>query len=483
MLLFSTLLSIKSTMQADDFIRLIIEWNQSSPHASNIIPNIKWNGEHTIRFGNEKLWLHILELQTATEHSIAARYQKVDENGAIWTTDYVMNFKTCKMSIRLDRTYLEEAVQIDGEFSTPHFITMLIMAGYLENDGILPIGRMPIIDESLDIHDLMKVLTGDRGRKLPLVYISKKLDGTFPLDVALLASRLKGVAHVCVEGHCSLHEKAAKIVEFGPVLESLYSVAEGNVKVWYPGHERSVVYRYHETADNHKLLMEKIIRAIIQYSNIQEIDSCYTWAGVEKAQLLYELNAKHEELQRVRASQENTEELNMLLSLYDEEMQQWKQRLNVMMDEKERLADENKRLKLKLNETDGVPLLIMGEEQEFYTGEIKDMILSELSKSRELLAENCRRADIIKDVVQTNGYEELAEQRMEQLRAVMKTYDGMSKKTRKILQALGFIITEEGKHYKLTYYNDERYVVTLAKTPSDARAGKNNISFIKNKVY
>ena len=39
---------------------------------------------------------------------------------------------------------------------------------------------------------------------------------------------------------------------------------------------------------------------------------------------------------------------------------------------------------------------------------------------------------------------------------------------------LGFEITEDGKHYKVTYYGDDRYHTVFAKTPSDGRSGKNN---------
>jgi ribonuclease BN (tRNA processing enzyme) len=41
------------------------------------------------------------------------------------------------------------------------------------------------------------------------------------------------------------------------------------------------------------------------------------------------------------------------------------------------------------------------------------------------------------------------------------------------LQELGFEITEDGKHYKLTYYGDNRYFTSVAKTPSDNRTGNN----------
>lgn len=48
---------------------------------------------------------------------------------------------------------------------------------------------------------------------------------------------------------------------------------------------------------------------------------------------------------------------------------------------------------------------------------------------------------------------------------------------------MGFRITSEGKHHKLTYYNDDRYIVTMSKSGSDWRGGDNLISEIKTRVY
>jgi hypothetical protein len=55
----------------------------------------------------------------------------------------------------------------------------------------------------------------------------------------------------------------------------------------------------------------------------------------------------------------------------------------------------------------------------------------------------------------------------------------MDAKTRKSLQDFGFGIEEDGKHYRMTYFGDDRYNTTVAKTPSDARAGKNIARYIE----
>lgn len=133
MLLFSTLLDINKTMTKDAFIQLVIEWNQESPHENNIIPDMIWNGKRNIRFGADGLWLDIEEYRN--ENIIAVRYEKKEGDGAIWDTDYVMNFNSMKMAVRLDRSYTSDALNTDPKFSTSHFITLLIERGYIKKDS------------------------------------------------------------------------------------------------------------------------------------------------------------------------------------------------------------------------------------------------------------------------------------------------------------------------------------------------------------
>lgn len=123
MLLFSTVLSINDTLSKDDFICLAIEWNQGSPHEENVIPGMVWNGERNIRYGSDSLWLAIEEYRN--QNTIAIRYEKAETDGVVWDTDYVMNFNDMKMSVRLDRSYLDSALTVESGFSTPHFISLL----------------------------------------------------------------------------------------------------------------------------------------------------------------------------------------------------------------------------------------------------------------------------------------------------------------------------------------------------------------------
>ena len=130
-------------MSKDDFIRLAIEWNQGSPHKENVIPGLVWNGERNIRYGDDSLWLAIEEYRN--QNTIAIRYEKTETDGVVWDTDYVMNFNDMKMSVRLDRSYLESALTVESGFSTPHFISLLVEKGYIKDDNNLPVSNRPVI--------------------------------------------------------------------------------------------------------------------------------------------------------------------------------------------------------------------------------------------------------------------------------------------------------------------------------------------------
>lgn len=197
MLLYSTTLRIKDTLTKDGFVQLVIQWNQSSPHADNVIPDVNWNGERNIRFGNESLWLAIEEYRN--KNIIAVRFEKREEDGAIWDTDYIMNFDSMKMTIQLDRGYTEDAQMEDLQFSTPHFISMLIDGGYLMEDNRLSILRQAIVISEENLPLLTDVINGQAHYLLPIVYVSKTVYNHDPVSVSWLCSKLKGAAHVLLQ--------------------------------------------------------------------------------------------------------------------------------------------------------------------------------------------------------------------------------------------------------------------------------------------
>lgn len=471
MLLFSTFLSIRESLTKDDFIRLVIEWNQGSDHVENRIKGVVWAGEHNVHYGDESLWMDIQEYRN--QNTIAVRYEKTEADGAIWDTDYVMNFTTRQMSILLDRSYKADALLLDPGFSTPHFITMLIMQGYLLDDGALPISRDPIQITEENIGLLTDVISNKVRYQLPVVYVSKTYDNEDPVDVRLLASRLKGVAHVLVQSDIRINGLCRR-------LTNDLNEYKGAIGIYYPnaaaGHPR-FMYRQPYGYDN--ALFQKVLWRVIRYSNAQKVDPLYTWQGVCNALLTDRLCSQRSERIAAENARDKAETaIDDYTTTFDAEFDTWRQRVDALTRENDALRAENEGLRTKLMESDSLPVLYAGDEDGLYIGEVTDIILSVLSDALKKSVEHSRRYDVIEDLLKSNTYTRDFNSRVEQIKHLLKGYDKMSKTLRQELIDYGFTFSDDGKHCKLVYFGDRRYWTTLAKTASDHKSGSNSAADI-----
>ncbi len=457
MILFSTILNINDSLTKDAFVDLVLEWNRTSKYIENVVPNVDLNGSYSGRFGDAKLSLEFVD--DPEKDLMAVRHEKVTADAVVWDTDYVVNFDEKKISIRLDRTYSEDALVMNGVFSTPHFITLLIEGGYLADDQDLPVLRTPMAFAG-DMETL------DGKYRLPVVYVTKTADGQDAIDTSWLASKLKGAAHVLVEA-----EKAVDRDEFG------------SVTIFYPSEilpKKRIVYR--SAKGNLNARLERVVKLVIQYWNAQTIDLLYTWQGVNNAVLSDSFNRQMVRYQETeKARQQAEEEKDLVYEAFDEDLRKMQQRIDELTKANEALMLENSFLRAKLNVTDAMPIVYQGEEEDFYPDEIKDMILGALDEVRTNSEATTRRADILDDILHSNEYKHLSEQRKQRVKAMFKGYKNVSSAMKQELMDLGMTISDDGKHYKLTYRDDPRYMVTIGKTPSDNRAGNNNAALI-NKI-
>ena len=100
MQIYSATFPITELLTQDELIKLVIEWNQGSPH--NKIKSLNWDGKtRNIKFEEGNLSLAIEEIRAY--NTIAIRFHQFDENNIIWNTDIVANFNQNIFSIKLDR--------------------------------------------------------------------------------------------------------------------------------------------------------------------------------------------------------------------------------------------------------------------------------------------------------------------------------------------------------------------------------------------
>lgn len=497
MLVFSTMLEITDTLTKDKFIELVIKWNQGSPHADNVISGLQWNGERNIRFEDGNLSLSIEEYRN--ENIIAVRFEKKDPDGVVWDTDYVMNFTTGKMGIRLDQSYLESAASVHSGFATPYFISLLVRGNYLEMDQDLQIAEKPYYLKDEEIGRIAEIVGGKRYR-LPIVYVSRTHKDELPVNVHLLAKRLKGVAHVLVQQSVSSNAQLREMCDS----KNEY---DGAIGVYYPGkteNHKRFLYRSYPGSEKHCL--ERVVNAVISFGNSKRVESLYTWQGVNHALLRDRLESQKKEraeaetarrealyevlaLKAQQASVKNEamekakEEANAILDGFEEDMQRLQDQIEELTRTNEKLQYENQGLKVKIDSMQEQPLLYMGTENEFYPGEIKDLILDTLNDRLSDIGEKTRRYDVVQDIIQANDYQSTSKTRASEVKRLLKNYSGMTPKLEKDLEDLGFKVTHEGDHCKVIYYSDKRYIVVYGATPSDKRAGKNNGSNTVKKAF
>ena len=464
MLVYSTLLDIRPSLTKEKFIDLVIRWNKGSPHRDLIIQRLDWNGEKKVRYGHEGLWIDIEEYGDI----IAVRLEQAGRDGSLRDTDFVLNSADRKLAVQMDQSCCEGAQFYDMGYSPPYFISMLIDEGHLEMDDGLPVLYKPEFIRQEDLRHALRVINCRSLCRLPVVYVSKTICNTDPLNVWELAKKLRGAAHVLVQENRNTNPMLREAT-------GCWNEYNGAVGIYFPRplyeHKRFLHRGYR---GREKALLEKIVRSVMQFSNTQNPGKLYTWQGVSNLVLLERLAANRQERIRAEAAREEAEnEKTELYDALDEELKELQNRVEELTRRNDALTAENNGLRMKLSSADTVPLLIYGNEEDFYEGEIKDIILSALIEYQPSCPERSRRADVLADIIQCNGYMALGKKKEETLKAALRGYRTLTGGTKQALEAVGLLNLDNNKHSKFLYYGVERYAVTLAKTPSDFRTGMN----------
>ena len=496
MLLLLTTLDIAPKMTKEKFIQLVLDWNEGSPFEENRIPGIHWDGSFNVRYGSEKLWMEIRECQAPS--IVAVRYEKVDEEGRIWNTDYIMNFDEMRMAIQLDRSFREDAHSFDPKFSAPRFLNLLIHRDYVKPDGPLAVSLTPHPVSWENARELADIIKGRTHCHLPVIYVSKTRNNENPVDVDRLCNRVKGIAHVLVQEDKQDNNRIGDLCD-----ES--NAYNGAIDIYMPnqsaGNKRHS-YQQYQGEDPEQL--DRVVQTVLRYVNTQQIAPRYTWQGVNALMLRAQLENQQARLTQAEAvSNARTEEIEMrVLDEFAGEMDEKDRRIRELEDrlailsDTEGMADrveqleqdlyrateENKAMQKQLDRLQEAPGIHLGEEQDFYEGEIREFVLSAVEKEVAGCTEDSRRSHVLRDILKANGYQRLHAARREEVKRLLKTYTRMTGPVEKGLKELGWTYTADGTHYKLTYYQDNRYQTVLPKTPSDVRTGENAVSEIIKKT-
>ena len=460
MQIYSMICQITEKLTEEELIKLIIEWNQGSPH--NKMSNIMWDGiNRNIKFEENNLSLAIEELR---EHRIIAiRFYQLDENNVIWTTDVVVNFEKKVFSIKIDRETTEDTKAFIPQFKTPLIVNLLLERGYVGKDDEIEISGRPIIINKSNYTMIENVILRKSEYKMPVIYVTKSW-GKYPFNVSSLAYKLRGVAHVLLEEDNGV----SKILRTTCNEKNAH---HGSVGIYYPSSSANCkIISTAKYEGREKILVNQIVEIVNRYANQQARDKMLTWEGVQNE--ILKLRYKSAAEKRTQAESEVDE----VYSNFGQELEEKERTIEELNNRIIALRAECQGLRTKIDNMDEIPLLNYGQEEEFYEGEIKDHILEILVDAKKRIVPDCRRDHILNDVLECNKkYNEL-DIRRDKVKKILKGYTKVGDSIKRELKEFGFEIEKEGGHYKLTYKGDSRYLFTMASSGSDSQHGGGNLA-------
>ena len=467
MVTYTTKFPINNLLTKSEFIKMVIKWNQGSKYDK--IDDLTWDeSSFDYSWRQENILLSIQEIQE--KNIIASRLRKEDEHG-VWYTDFVLDNVNQMLSVSVSLETTEFTIDFFPSYYPPFFVKMILFGEFSGEDN-----GLKVLNREHSISECVSFFKGIVGRsivpKLPVVYVARTNLGDNPLDVNKLAFRLQGVAHVICEP-----EEGIRLEGFSDVIDSNDARA-GKIFIFYPSHnKKSRMLNLTGSSQEADYWEDRVVNDVYNYMNMRMRKAIDTWDGVLTEKL-------HIENKKLLSNQSAImEENNSLYEVFGEQLEKMEASNVKLSNEVQRLTAELQGLRMRYSDKEKSPVLYLGDEREFYTDEIKEIVLDVMSEYLKNCKGDSRRWHIISDLLESNEFKGLPEKRKEQLKNALKGYRSLNGSLKGLLETMGFEISDDGKHYKWTYYGDHRYVATAAKTCSDGRAGMNLSSTIGKLMF
>jgi hypothetical protein len=402
----------------------------------------------------------------ADEEAAAIKHSKID--GDInWETTAVFSKKASDawVSVRTSRESNHPATRLPPA-KKPRLIGTL-----LERLGGASDGKLTVTDQAYrltnsEIGLAASLLIGEARCHLPVVYISCGFDGRHSIDVNSIAHDLAGMAHVVSEPNRPFSQRLQIEVNS----ENVYG---GAIGIYWPNGQGRRSFFLNQTLKDAKTIKREVADEIrTALLNRRPMVRC-TWSSVEEASSRLTYKALKES---------GSNEVDRYTEAFDSELKAKQQLILDAEREISRLQAEVRKLESNVSSSTGIALHV-GKEQNLFPNEIQQIVRDAIDDARKHVPSDSRRAHILNAVVQHTASTDAAKEYRETLKETLRAYRTMDGKARKTLEDMGFSISEEGKHYKLVFQNDDRYTFTLAKTGSDHRGGLNAASDISKRLF
>lgn len=469
MLTFKTQFPIANTKSVEDLLECIRIWITGSPHSKmkNMLGTSKLvDGASHVAVDES---LSCSSYKDNEQEIAGVRYEKKEDGEVRWITDVVGCKKYAAnsfvVSVQLD-VDSELPVERLDQGKRPYILKSIMQHLGGGQDGALTVSDSPIKLEEKDVSLAANLVCGNAGLAMPIAYVSADNQNRPFIDIDQTAKWLSGMAHVVVE--------PSRAFSFS-LMREVYSenAYGGAVCIYWPDGIGKWLFlpggKYSDSKEMQIAISRKVRSSLLSQRTRKEC----TWS------YLQELLARKRLQELIDSGSKNIDEyirhFDVEISSKDEEIRRLEAELSRARYARQFSNDSSDR-----KEND---ITLHSTENDFYQAERLDIIIDVLETAANNSEQNSRRKDVLSDIASRHRNSGERDRILDQLKNVLRQYTAMTPAVRASLEALGFEISDDGKHYKLIYRKDTRYPFILAKSGSDWRGGMNAFSDLKRRLF
>lgn len=464
MLTFKTQFPIVSSTNISDFLNCCRTWIINSPH-TNLAGEIP-EGVMDGKFGYENESLNFGLYESEKSSSAGVRYEKTDGDEVRWTTDVIGHRTESSFWVSVQLSVDSELPVERLEQGKRPYVVKLMMENFSGGyDGTLPVTDRPFFLSATDADIAEEIICADTGSVMPVVYASRNQAEQLIIEPNQLAKWLSGMAHVVIEPS----RKFSSLIMRQVYGENVYG---GAVAIYWPDGIGKWTYLPSKW-NSPSALQAAITKKIRQSLLYQRLRRECTWSHLQEM-------ISRQKLESLRAS--GSQDIDEYIAHFDKEVSAKDEEIRRLESELVRTRYSKREMRTP-DDTRKNSIQLETSESDLYQGEQLGLIVDALKAASGAAEPHSRRRDILDAFVEENENPGDREEILEQLKEVLRQYTSMTSTIRSELESIGFVIYEDGKHYKLLFQDDTRYPFALPKTGSDWRGGLNAFSDLKKKLF
>ena len=468
MIVFSSESPASRGKSIDDLLAVALEWLTGSPHYPWHAPEefhpLPTNDIKEFERDGQTVWLAMLFEDRRSLGGL--RLQWIENRERQWTMEIVglEENQELLISVRLSCEFFAPGKRLPTP-KKPYIIRQIFekLGGGL--DGPFEVQDEPhyLLENQLSL--ATEIIRGRCASRIPIVYVSVDFNGYPFIDVQQTAIQLSGIAHVIVEPSRSFSTHLARETASKNPYGGTVAI------VWPQSNGRQSRLKPSDFNDASDLTQE--LRKRIRDAWTTRTTHVATWATLRE-------RISHRKFDELRkAGNENLEEY---IAVFDADIRAKGDELRQAQNIIQSLQEEIQQLQAREN-SDSRILPNPGEEQEFYPGEIADIVIASLTDHLSNTTPGSRRNIVLQDLLKQNRLSDQPAKLKEEIKRCLATKAKITNQDLKKLENLGFEISSVGAHHKIRFAGDPRFTFTLHRTASDHRAGENIASDINKKLF